>query len=339
MRAAKLGRRAFLAGGAGIAGCAWQPRPQRFTGFGTIAEVTGLALAPGGGLLALATLAGDIVLFDAASLKAQSSKLARAGEALLAFDLSHDSLVVVVASAEPATEKARRSDPRSRVIVDDLASGQGGDVLSLDGRVTRMRVARFGKHAIFVTDAGNVSVVDLGTAATVASWPGVQPIDVAISGRGEQIAWATEVGVALGSPNSAALRTLATKVPPSSLQFAERGRAVYAVAGDELVRFDLETFQPVALPLPGSASAFSAASNGSVAIANKQGLALLEGATRREAAASAIAGDPPRFLAFDAGSRRAFVASRALVTVYDTEKMVEVGVVRDTLSDVPRVNG
>ena len=93
------------------------------------------------------------------------------------------------------------------------------------------------------------------------------------------------------------------------------------------------------LPLPGSASAFSAASNGSVAIANKQGFALLEGATRREALGGVTPGDPPRFMAYDAGSRRAFVASRALVTAYDTEKMTEVGVIRDTLSDVQKANG
>ncbi len=334
-----LGRRAFVLGSATIAGCAWQPRPQRFTGFGTIAEVTGLALGPNGNLLALSTLAGDIVLYDPSSLKPKSSKLAREGEALLGFDVSQESLVVVVASAEPTTSKTRGFERRSRVAVDDIASGQGGDVLSLDGKVTRMRVARFGKHAIFATEAGNISVVDLGTAATVASWSGVSPDAVAISGRGEQVAWATKAGVALGSPASAALRMLATKVAPSAIQFAERGRALYAVAGEELVRFDLETGEPEVFPLPGSASAFSAASNGSVAIANQRGFALLEGATRRDAEGTADSGDPPRFLAYDSATRRAFVASRAAVTAYDTEKMVEVGVVRNTLSDVPRING
>ena len=173
-----LPRRGLLLGAAALTGCAWQPQPVRFNGFGSIAELTGLSLTPGGEALAFSTLAGDITMFDSATLRPRSNKRPREGESLLAFALSHDSLVVVMSTAVPSASKTRGHDRRSKVIVDDLASGQGGDVLTIDGRVSTMRVARAGKHAIFATEPSDVSVVDLGTATTVARWSSVKPTDI-----------------------------------------------------------------------------------------------------------------------------------------------------------------
>jgi len=298
-----------------------------------------LALAPEGNVMALSTLAGDIALYDGTSLRVQGTRSAAEGESLYAFDLNHESLVAAVSHEAPSRSSTQGQDRGTRIVVADLGSGRGGDVLKLPERVRRMRVARRGKYLLLSTDSRTVSVVDLGAATVVASWGEVDVLDLAISGHGDQIAWATASGVVVGAPDSPQLRTLECKQPPSLLQFAERGRVLYAVAGEELIRFELPSSTSQVFPLPGSATAFGAASNGAVLVANEKGLSLLEGEGRRDTSDGSVPGDAPRFVVVDAALRRAFVASRASIAVYDLQTLARVGVVRDTLSDIPKAFG
>ncbi len=328
-------RRALLQAGVlgSLSACGWGPAPQSFTGFGAIGEVTGLALAPEGTLLAVATLAGDVVLFDPATLTPRATRLLERGEQLLQVALGPGSLVLAL-SRPASTEDPASSRDVTTLLVDDLGTRNRAEVLTVGGRVDRLLLSQEGRVALVATSQGDVRAVDLATASVLSEWPGLAPLDLALAPRGDQLAWATAKEVVLAAPGRTETRAL-DLAGAERVAFSADGRSLFAVAGEVLARLDLETHAKSSFPLEMAATGVAAAESGAVVVVGHAGLVLLEGTSTRRLSEADFAVAPPRRVVVDAAGRRAFVASAGLVFAYDLSSMALAGVIRDTISDLP----